>query len=159
VTVLEGKMALQTRTKYFGEIDYYQENVLTFPKGLFGFEEEKSFLLLPFEGEGGGLYSLQSLQTPELAFVAVEPGALCPDYSPRLQPEELRALEVKDSRELFYYALCAVKEPASRSTVNLRCPIAINEQTMQAAQVILEEGPYGMRHLLCDITRQEGTPC
>jgi len=155
---LEEKTSFQIRTKYFGEIDYDPENVLTFSKGLFGFEEEKQFLLLPFEGDGG-LYSLQSMQTPGLAFVAVDPAALCSDYTPSLQPEDLRALDVEEGGELFFYTLCAVKEPASASTVNLRCPIVINEAKMLAVQVILEDGRYGMRHLLCDITRQEGTPC
>ena len=38
---------MKTNTKYFGEIEYDEEAVLIFPKGLFGFEEEQRFLLLP----------------------------------------------------------------------------------------------------------------
>ena len=30
---------MKTATKYFGEIEYEQEEVLTFPKGLYGFED------------------------------------------------------------------------------------------------------------------------
>ena len=37
-------------TKYFGQIDYDPTEVLSFPNGIFGFEEEKQFLLLPFMG-------------------------------------------------------------------------------------------------------------
>ena len=44
---------MKLQTKYFGEIDYEPSQALTFPNGLFGFEEERSFLLLPFEGSGG----------------------------------------------------------------------------------------------------------
>lgn len=42
-------------TKYFGEIDFEKEDILSFPKGLFAFEEEKGFLLLPFSGSSGTL--------------------------------------------------------------------------------------------------------
>ncbi len=149
---------MKTQTKYFGEIEYSGEDVLTFPQGMFGFEEERTFLLLPFSGNGT-LFSLQSLKTPGLAFVAVDPFSLSADYAPVLQPEELKALGVEDSHDLLYYTLCAVKSPAAVSTVNLKCPVAINDETRQAMQVILEDSRYGMRHLLSDIEKQEGAPC
>ncbi len=150
--------ALKTQTKYFGEIAYEPSERIAFPRGLFGFEDERDFLLLTFPGDGK-LYSLQSLTTPRLAFVAVDPFTLCVDYEPQLQPQELEELGVKESTDLFYYALCAVKTPVGDSTVNLRCPIAINGDTRQAMQVILEEKRYGMRHLLSNMERQEGKPC
>ena len=53
---------MQTNTKYFGAVTYEEEDVLTFPQGLFGFEEERSFLLLPFAGSDGNLLCFQSLQ-------------------------------------------------------------------------------------------------
>jgi len=152
------KKTLRTQTKYFGEITYEEENVLHFPRGLFGFESEDRFLLLPFEGDGG-LYSLQSLKTPRLAFVAVEPAALLPEYEPVLQPEDWKLLGAPAGEKLYFYALCAVKDPVSKSTVNLRCPVAIYEKGQRAAQVILEDGRYGMRHFLSDLTRQEGEVC
>lgn len=143
-------MAGKIRTKYFGEIDFQEEDVLTFPRGLFAFEEEKEFLLLPFSGSDGTLLCLQSTQTPELAFVCMNPFSLSGGYAPVLQPEELKALGVNDSRELCYYVLCVVKNPVSSSTVNLKCPLAIHEEARRGMQVILEEGGYGMRHLLSE---------
>lgn len=147
---------MKTDTKYFGQIEYEKEDVLTFPKGLFGFEEEHEFLLLPFSGEGS-LFSLQSLRTPGLAFVTVDPFTVKADYAPILQPDELKEMGVEDSHDLFFYTLCAVKDPVAKSTLNLRCPIAINDNR-QAMQVILEDERYGMRHLLSDVERQEGEP-
>lgn len=145
-------------TKYFGQVEYDPKDVLHFPKGLFGFEDEQAFLLLPFEGNGT-LFSLQSVSTPGLAFVAVDPFALHPEYAPVLQPDELEELEVQESTHLFYYTLCAVKNPVSQSTVNLRCPIAINDEKHKAMQVILEDERYGMRHLLSDVNSREGETC
>ncbi len=149
---------MKTKTKYFGEIDYDEDEILSFPRGLFGFEDEQEFLLLPFSGEGT-LFSLQSLKTAGLAFVAVDPFTVKPDYAPELQPEELEEMGVSDSHELYFYTLCAVKDPVARSTINLRCPIAINGDTRRAMQVILEDGNYGMRHLLSDVEKREEEIC
>ena len=150
---------MRLKTKYFGEIDCPEEDKLLFPAGLFGFEEEKEFFLLPFEGGEGSLLCFQSAVTPGLAFVAVNPFPLKPDYAPVLTPGELKAMGVERSEDLCFYALCVVRSPVADSTVNLRCPVAINDQTRRAVQVILEEGGYHMHHLLSEFGREEGAPC
>ena len=147
---------MKLQAKYFGEIDYLEEDILSFPAGLFGFEEEKEFFLLPFEGSEGSLLCFQSVQTPQLAFVAMDPFALLPGYNPVLTGEELRTLGVERSEELCFYALCVVRSPVADSTVNLRCPVAVNDQTGQAMQVILESGDYHMRHLLSEFGTGKG---
>ena len=139
---------MKLQTKYFGEIDYEEEDVLTFPVGLFGFEEEHRFLLLPFEGGAATLLCLQSIATPALAFVVMDPFSLCPDYAPILQPKELAELGVQESQDLGFYVLCVVKKPVADSTVKLKCPVAIHPETRVARQVILETGEYEMRHPL-----------
>lgn len=150
---------MKLSTKYFGEIDYSQEDVIRFPEGIFAFEQEKEFLLLPFSGSDGTLLCLQSVATSQLAFVVMNPFALHLEYAPVLQPEELEALGVKDSRELCYYVLCVVKNPVSTSTVNMKCPVAVNDETQVGAQVILETDEYGMRHLLSEFQAGEGSSC
>ena len=61
---------MKFETKYFGTVEVPPDEVITFPNGLFGFEEERSFLLLPFAGSDGnmlcrhplpGLYRHESL--------------------------------------------------------------------------------------------------
>ena len=150
---------MKLQAKYFGEIDYLEEDILTFPAGLFGFEEEHQFLLLPFEGSAGSLLCFQSVNTPALAFVAMDPFSLLPGYAPALQPQELKELGAADSQELGFYVLCVVKKPVSDSTVNLKCPVAINPDTRAARQVILESDVYEMRHSLAQFSTEEGAPC
>lgn len=147
---------MKLSTKYFGEVDYSPEDILRFPKGLFAFEDEQEFLLLPFSGSDGSLLCLQSMATPQLAFVMMNPFSLDGSYTPVLQPEELEELGVKDSTELCYYVLCAVKNPVSTSTVNMKCPVVINDETSQCMQVILEDDSYNMRHLLSEFQTGEG---
>jgi len=150
---------VKLQTKYFGEIEYEAGDVISFPAGLFGFEEEHEFLLLPFEGGAGTLLCFQSVHTPALAFVAMNPFSLLPSYTPILQPHELKELGVEDSQELGFYVLCVVKKPVDQSTVNLKCPIAIHPETRVARQVILETDDYEMRHLLAQFGKKGGAPC
>ena len=147
-------------TKYFGPVEYEPDDLLHFPNGLFGFEEEKEFLLLPFEGSRGNLLCLQSLSTPSIAFVAMNPFSLLPDYAPDLTAEELAFLGASHSGEMGYYVLCAVREPVGDSTVNLKCPIVVNPDTRTAVQVILQGSPYHMRHRLAEFRSGEaGASC
>ncbi len=150
---------MKLQTKYFGQIDYEAEDIVAFPVGLFGFEEEREFLLLPFEGSAGSLLCFQSVQTPALAFVAMDPFSLLPSYAPVLQPQELKELGVADSQELGFYVLCVVKKPVSDSTVNLKCPVAIHPETRMARQVILDTDAYEMRHPLAQFGAEEGGLC
>lgn len=145
---------MQLNTKYFGPVDYDTQDVLTFPSGLFGFEEERSFLLLPFAGSQETLLCLQSTATPSLAFVAMNPFSLKPDYAPRLSEEELQLMGVKRSEELCYYVMCVVKEPVGESTVNLRCPVVVNPDLHRAMQVILDTDAYQMRHRLDEFSQK-----
>lgn len=151
---------MQINTKYFGEIECDEDAVLNFADGLFAFEEEKRFLLIPFADADGSLLCLQSVQTPGLAFIAMNPFHLKADYAPVLQKSELDKLNVSRSEELCFYVLCAVRAPISDSNVNLKCPLAINDDTRQAAQVILETDEYKMRHPLSEFkTGEAGASC
>lgn len=147
---------MKLQTKYFGEIDWDAEDEVRFASGLFGFEDEHSFVLLPFAGSGGTLLCLQSTVTPGLAFVVMDPFSLHLEYSPQLTSTELESLEVGDSAELGYYVLCVVKSPVSESTVNLKCPVAVNPRTRAARQVILDTDDYQMRHPLSQFEGKEG---
>lgn len=149
---------MKTQTKFFGEIEYTQDELLTFDKGLFGFEDEHSFLLLPFS-EAGTLFSMQSVRTPELAFTLMHPFSLDAGYAPVLGGEELKALAVEKSEDLYYYVMCTVKKPVDESTVNMKCPVAINPDTRKAMQVILEDDNWEMRHKLSEFENREGETC
>lgn len=148
------------QSKYFGEIHCDPADTLHFPDGLFGFEDETSYFLLPFEGSQGGLLCLQSSKTPTLAFVLMNPFFLKPDYAPILSADELRRLAVSQSEALCYYVLCVVRQPLSESTVNLKCPIVINDDSRQCLQVILDQAGYDMRHPLSEFGQREASaPC
>lgn len=150
-----GGAPLTLETKYFGQINYISEDVLEFPNGLFGFEQEKQFLLLPFPGSQGNMLCLQSVLAPSPAFILMNPFSLKPDYAPILSKEELQLMGATQSHELCYYVMCVAREPVGESTVNLRCPVVINPDLRRACQVILDTGEYHMRHRLDEFSKRE----
>lgn len=151
---------MKLQTKYFGEIEYDPAETITFSTGMFGFEEEHEFLILPFAGSENSMLCLQSVSTPSLAFVLLDPFHLCPEYAPVLQAAELRMFGVEDITALCFYVLCAVKNPVASSTVNLKCPVVVNPKTGEARQIIMETDAYTMRHPLSEFSRSEvGTSC
>lgn len=138
-------------TKYFGAVELDAADLLLFEEGMFGFEEEKRFVLIPFSSEDDCLLCLQSVQTPALAFTVVNPFFFWPDYQPRPAAADLLRLGVGEDASLCYYAMCIVRDPVAESTANLRCPIVIDDATRRARQVMLDG--YEMR---CRLPLAEG---
>lgn len=147
---------MELQTRLFGTIDYQQEDVITFPNGIPSFETEHAFLLLPIEGSESSLFCLQSVTTPALSFIMMNPFSLDPGYTPRLQPAERESLGVEQDESLCFYVFCAMKRPISQSTVNMRCPVALNPDSQKACQVILESDAYHMHHSLSEFSHSEG---
>ena len=138
-------------TTDYGDIQYEKEDLILFSDGLFGFTDLTEYLLICLNDEDNSLLILQSTQRPEISFAVINPVLLCPDYSPVLTPEELFSMGVKDSEDLSYYAICIVKKDLQDSMVNLKCPLAINPQTLKGMQVILEGSYYQLRHRIGDL--------
>ena len=148
---------MKIQTKYFGELNIDDSTTLRFSDGLFGFEQEKEFVLLSFSEEEDFLLCLQSVTTPFLAFTVLNPFMVMPEYRPTLPQEELQRLGVDKSEDLCYYVLCRVENPVSKITVNMRCPVVLNDQTRQARQVILDE--YEMRCTLSSLGKKDDGAC
>ena len=49
---MTGGSVLKIQSKYFGQVECGEEQELHFPRGLFGFEEEKSRLIGKWDAEG-----------------------------------------------------------------------------------------------------------
>ena len=45
----------------------------------------------------------------------------------------------------FYSIISVLDEDISKSSVNLRCPLAVNAETKQAMQIILDDGQYAFK--------------
>lgn len=140
---------MDINTKYFGEISVAEDEQITFPSGLFGFENNKKFFLLSFDERNEDMVCLQSVDEPVLGFVLINPFCVYPEYEPlMLTGEDLKELESTPEEPLVFYAIAVVHEDMGKSTINLKCPVVINPRKRIGKQVIFDGEEYSMRYPL-----------
>lgn len=146
---------MKVNTRYFGAMEVSPEEVISLDQGLFGFEHYNKFILIRFDDEDDTMLCLQSLDDASLCFVVVNPFRILLDYAPKLTEKELQELEVESDTDLHYYVIAVVGDDFKDTTVNLRCPIAINGDTKKGCQVILDNSSYSMRHPVISSAEEE----
>lgn len=134
--------------KYFGSVDYTEEDVLYIVNGLIGFEGQTRYLPLSFDDTEDSMISLQSLEEPSLSFVLLNPFSVFSDYTPVISDRDLELLEAESADVISFMAISVIKEPVSESTLNLKAPLAINTVNRKARQIILEDPAYTFHHKL-----------
>lgn len=136
----------------FGMIEYTAEDVISFVEGLIGFQHCKQFLLINAKPDSAFRW-LQSLDEPGLAFLVVNPRAYVQDYQPELCVSTLSDLQLREDTPMVVFTTATI--PPGRPedmTLNLLAPIVVNPITNMAAQVVLEDAAYTMKHRVFDHT-------
>jgi len=143
---------LNIETKYSGETDINEENIIQFEQGLPSFEKECSFILLPFSEEPSPFFILQSTTTPGLALVVITPFSFFPDYEAKLSDQTLEALEIETEQEVALFIVLTLRDTLEQSTANLRGPIVLNTTRKKGKQIVLNESSYHTKHALQPVT-------
>jgi flagellar assembly factor FliW len=141
-------MTMKIRTKPYGEMEIEERQRIIFPRGIFGFEELREFALL--DSAQPPFYWLQSLQRVEIAFVLIDPVFFRPDYTPDVDPAELREIDIKGPEEMLVFAIVTIPEDSSRMTANLQGPLLINRRTSVGRQSISMNPQWGVRHTILE---------
>ncbi|MBQ2009820.1 MAG: flagellar assembly protein FliW [Selenomonadaceae bacterium] len=135
-------------TLRFGELEIEEQDVVRFADGIPAFEDEHEFVVLPYE-EGTPYMFLQSMMTPELAFLMTDPFVFFPDYSFELDDENMEKLAINSMDDVLVCTLISVlRSGVADMTTNLLAPVVINRHTMQAKQIVLEKTQYTTKHRL-----------
>lgn len=138
----------KVNTVRFGEIEVDESKVVHFPQGIPAFEEEQEFLIVPYD-EASPYVFLQSIATPDLAFLMTIPFVFFSDYEFEIDDESLARLGITRQEDLLIYVILTL--PGGRvqnMTANLMAPIVINTANMQARQVVLDKSRYNTKHRL-----------
>jgi len=132
----------------FGEIEIDEEDILTFPEGILGFEECKKFIVINNPDEENPFDWLQSVDNEDLAFVIMNPFFVFPDYDITIPESAIEKLKIKDETDVFVYTIVVVPENLEDMTTNLSGPIIINGREKLGKQVILEDNRYTTKHYI-----------
>jgi flagellar assembly factor FliW len=137
---------MNMQTKFHGEVEINEEQVLHFNTGIPGFIDEKKFCILPIEETP--LFVLQSVKSAETAFILTDPFSFFTDYEFDLPEEVTEALSISFDKYVAVFVILTVQEPFEKTTANLQAPVIINQKEKLGKQVILNGTTYTTKHLL-----------
>ncbi|SJZ44200.1 flagellar assembly protein FliW [Selenihalanaerobacter shriftii] len=139
---------MKLETTRFGKIDIDKQEIITFKQGLYGFKDEKGFILLA--DEETPFFWLQSTTDPDLAFIVTEPWSFYQDYEFDLKDEIQNELQVETKKEVLVINIVVVPDNLQEMTMNLKAPIVVNQEQKLARQIILDEEEYSVKYKLFD---------
>mgnify|MGYP001623105739 CR=1 FL=1 len=145
---------MKVQTKWFGEIDTSEDKIITFEKGIIGFESYKKYMIVfdaQKEAESSIMW-LQSLDDAALALPVMKPELVKEDYDPVVEDELINTLgeNIKDA-QLVVLVTLTVPSDITKMTCNLKAPIIINADTMKGIQLIADNDDYQVRMPIYDI--------
>ncbi len=117
--------------------------VLKFSKGLLGFPECQSFILLPSEREH--LYWLQSVDYPALAFLMIDPFVFFPGYTVDLASADFARSAVSSDDVTVLAIVTLPRNRADEPTANLQGPVVIDTRSGEGNQVVISDGHHGIK--------------
>jgi flagellar assembly factor FliW len=124
---------MRINTSRFGRIDVAAGDVLRFPCGLPGLEDNREWALLADAGNDA-LGWLQSASRGDVAIAVVSPRRFVPDYQVRIPRSELTPLDIADIRHA--QVVVVVGTNGTNLTLNLKAPIVINLEARTGRQVV-----------------------
>ena len=139
---------MRVRTKPFGEMDVSERQLLSFPQGIYGFEDCRRFVLL--DASQPPFYWLQSLDRPELAFVLLDPRVFLPAWSLDVSDDELEDLGGPSEEDTLCFVIVTIPADPAHMTANLQGPVVVNRSTRVGRQCISRNPDHGVRHRVLD---------
>lgn len=137
---------MEVQSSRFGALIVDDSKLISFPKGIPGFEDSRRFFLLDHPGSARVKW-LHSVDDPGLALAVANPFELFVNYQPEVPDEIVEALGAEGPEGMLVLTVLSVhsgKPP--KVTANLLAPVVICSGTMRGVQVMMKAGKYGVRH-------------
>lgn len=137
---------IEINSKAFGRIRIEDRQRIEFPRGLYGFEDMRSFALL--DSGHPPFYWLQSLEDVEIAFILVNPYLVESDYALDIAPSELEEIAEPEPEDLLVFSIVTIPRDGGAIRCNLQGPIIINRRERLGRQAISLDTRWEVRHVL-----------
>ena len=125
--------------------DRTTQDVIHTPDGLPGFATARSWRLE--RSQPDAVFGvLRDLDAPSVGLLVTEPWQLAPGYEPDLPAEELARIGIDAPEQTSVLVVATIAADRSTVWLNLAAPIAVNVETGQARQVILDRQGWPLRH-------------
>ncbi len=128
----------------FEDLVYTDEDVITFERGIPGFEQARKFVLTrmpafePFEW-------LVNVESRKLRFAVINPMLFRPDYNPPISQTHIDGLQLAKPEDVALYCIVTLQKDPMQTTANLMGPVIINRSKRLGKQIILDDGSYSVK--------------
>ena len=134
---------MKIQTTRFGELEIADSSVITFNKGIPGFEESKKYVLIPADDkEETPFFFLQSIDIEELNFFLVDPFSFFKEYDVKLEEQMVERLELENPTDALVLTTVTAKGEIKDATTNLKAPLVINNSKQLGMQIVLDNKDY-----------------
>ncbi len=132
------------QTSRFGQVQLTEDDILTFPEGLLGFQDLKKFVLL--DDPNDDIFAwLQSCESPAIAFPVLEPELFVDNYKVNLNRTDLESLGMQDTSRAHAFCIITIPEDPTQMTANVKAPVVINVEKRRGRQCVLQDNNLAIR--------------
>ncbi len=133
-------------TDYVGEVEFNEDQIIQMPKGFYGFPDSRQFVLIGEMNVEFPFVWLQSVTEQEVCFILTDPFLFVEDYNFEIGEDVVAQLKINSVEDVRVYSTVVIKQDIEMSTINLKSPIIINQNTRLAEQVVIDaDYPYKRR--------------
>ena len=134
---------MKIQTTRFGELEIADSSVITFNKGIPGFEESKEYVLIPADDKGETpFFFLQSIDREEVNFFLVDPFSFFKEYDVKLEEQMVDRLKLESPSDALVLTTVTAKGEIKDATTNLKAPFVINNSKQLGVQIVLDNKDY-----------------
>ncbi|AGF58331.1 flagellar assembly factor FliW [Clostridium saccharoperbutylacetonicum] len=134
-------------SKVHGEITYEDKDIITFKKGVLGFDQLRKFFLVDLK-DTEPFKLLHSLEDEEIGFIVTSPYEFFDDYEINLNNEAINNLNIQSSQEVMILTTITLNSDIKKITTNLQGPIIINISNNLGEQIIVDNSKYKVKEPL-----------
>ena len=133
------------KTKFFGELEIREKDIIIFDEGLPGFQDMHRYAVINDEDNPYISY-LQSLEETNICFILIPPVFAYKDYDIEISDSTVKKLGIEKPEDVKLYAILTIPGNFKDATANLKAPIVVNVNNNKAIQEILDDEKYSIRH-------------
>jgi flagellar assembly factor FliW len=131
-------------THQFGELEISEDQIISFPSGIIGFENCKEFVVINAE-DFEPFKWLISLDNQEFGFPILNPFLFVENYLDEFSPSVSRKISQENSA-IEVYCVVTLKGDNNKVTMNLKGPIIIDYDKNEGKQIILTNDDLSVSH-------------
>lgn len=135
------------KTKFLGDVEIREEDIIVFPDGILGFEESRQFILLDIP-ENEFFKILQDVEHDYVSFIVTDPFKFKEDYEMEVPDIELLKINIRKEEQIAMINIVTLSDVFEKSTINLLAPIIMNTEERTGKQYILNNVSYKTKHPL-----------